>query len=77
MVLLSALMSLVLITELVLSSELCPCGEEAGGTLVCRDWQDSCPHDPISATNLLVITASPSLSTINISNIITQAPGTE
>jgi len=40
--------------------------------MLCSSWQDLCPQAPLPSTNLLVITASPNLSTININNINTQ-----
>ncbi len=79
LLLVAALSCLMLISESVLASNPpCPCSlQEAGSLMLCEGWADWCPRDPLPSINLttLVITASPALSTINISNINTQDPG--
>ena len=78
LLLLAALTYLVLISELVLPSDpLCPCRQEGETLMRCDGWADWCPRAPLPSTSLLAITASPDLSTINISNINSQAPGME
>ena len=71
---LAALTWLLLTSETVLSSEpACPCSLQQDQRTVCRGWEDSCPRSPLASTSLLVITDSPSLSSLNITNIHTQA----
>ena len=78
LLLLAALTYLVLISELVLPSDpLCPCRQEGETVMRCDGWADWCPRAPLPSTSLLAITASPDLSTINISNINSQVPGME
>ena len=74
LVLLSTLLCLTLISQIVSESSPCPCDQD-GEIMLCWGWQDFCPRDQLDSTNLLVLTDSPNLSNINVSNIETQAPG--